>query len=36
MPDLAEQHIVIEVREHRRKFAELIPACRLYDFFAHA
>ena len=35
IPDLAEQNVVVEVREHRRKIAELVTTRSLYDFFVH-
>ena len=35
VPDLAEQHIVVQVRKHRSEFSELCAARRLYDLFFH-
>ena len=35
VPDLAEQHIVVEMGEHRRKFSKLCTPRRLRDFLAH-
>ena len=33
VPHLAEQYVIIQMREHRRKLAELIPAGGLCDLF---
>ena len=35
IPYFAEEHIIIEMREHRSEFSELVSACSLYDFFSH-
>ena len=35
IPYFTEEHIIIEMREHRSEFSELVSSCCLYDFFSH-
>ena len=35
VPHFTEEHIIIEMREHRGKFSQLVSSCVLYDLFSH-
>ena len=35
IPYLSEEHVIIQMREHRREISQLVSACGLYDLLSH-